>query len=187
MRALAVVTVLSAVSGAALPAGAAQPISTADYATLLCQSGGAFRTAIAVASSGLNTTSTDLPTVRSALVTFADNARAATRALRRVRQKLRSAKSSALRTVNAKTIAKLRALERVLATAKSDANRLNVTDANAFGIGLVLVQTDLKKFLDGYAAIGAMKYPKVLERAVANDAVCQQVEGTTQTTTAPAP
>ena len=123
--------------------------------------------------------------MRSALVTFADNARTATVALRRVRLKLQSAKSAALRTVNAKTIAKLRALEKVLATAKSDASRLNVTDANAFGIGLVLVQKDLNKFLDGYSAIGAMKYPKELERAVARDSVCQQVEGTAPTTTLP--
>ena len=90
-----------------------------------------------------------------------------------------------MRTVNAKTIAKLRALEKVLAGAKRDASLLNVTDANAFGIGLVLVQDDLKKFSNGYAAIGAMKYPKELEHAVAKEPVCQQVEGTTPTTTAP--
>ena len=42
-----------------------------------------------------------------------------------------------------------------------------MTDTNAFGVGLVIVQKDLEKVSDGYSAIGTMKYPKELERAVA--------------------
>ena len=122
---------------------------------------------------------------RATLVKFADDAISATETFRGDLAKLRRVKSPAVRALNTKTIAKLRSIEQVLATTKADASSLSVTDQSAFGIRLVLVQKDLQKVSDGYASIGKIKYPKELDRAVANDPVCQQVQGATQTTTAP--
>ena len=46
---------------------------------------------------------------------------------------------------------------------------------NGFGIGLVLVQKDLVKVSNGLQSIGKVKNPKELDKAVANDPVCQKV------------
>ncbi len=85
------------------------------------------------------------------------------------------AKSSAVQRTAVKVVAKLKAIEKLLATTKKHIASLNVNDTNAFGVGLVIVQKDLVKVSNGYSAIGKIKNPKELDRAIKNDPVCQKI------------
>jgi hypothetical protein len=176
-RVLAGLLVVAVMVGVAPAAWAAKTVSTADYAASVCTAEGPFFAGIAAASNGLQTNgnSTDPTTVRNALNAFADAAGSATTTFRKALGKVGVAKSSAVQRAAVQVAAKLKAIEKLLATTKKDIASLNVSDTNGFGIGLVNVQKDLVKVSNGYSAIGKIKNPKELDRAVKNDPVCQKI------------
>jgi hypothetical protein len=176
-RVVAVMIVLAAVIAVAPAAWAAKAVSTADYAASVCAAEGPFFSSISQATDGLqvNGNSTDPTTVRNALNTFADAASAATITFRTALGNVGTARSSAVQRSAVQVITKLKAIEKLLATTKKHVGSLNVSDTNAFGIGLVNVQKDLVKVSNGYSSIGKFKNPKELDRAVKNDPVCQKV------------
>jgi hypothetical protein len=177
VRVLAVLLVFAAMIAVAPAAWAAKTISTADYAAALCQVEGPFFNEFYQATSALQVSGnfTDPTTVRNALNTFADDARAATVKFRTALAKMGTAKSSAVQAPTVKLIAKLKGIEKILAATKHDVGTLVVTDLNAFGIGLVIVQKDLVKVSNAYSSIGNIKNPKELDRAIKKDPVCQKV------------